>query len=75
MFYRGGSETIVEGQDSNKLSFFEAVNLVKDWGYDGFRLWRKIPRLDEGFIHFIDDAQAEKIANHSLGSNVDGQFG
>src|ERR1044072_7000678 len=57
-FYRGGSETIVQGQNSDKWSFFEPVSLVKDWGYDGFRLWRKIPNVDDIFTHFVDDAQA-----------------
>lgn len=38
MFYKGESETIVEGQDSDKWSFFEVVSLVKDWGYNRFRL-------------------------------------
>lgn len=74
MFYKGESETIVEGQDSDKWSFFEVVSLVKDWGYNRFRLWRKIPGLDEGFIHFIDDVQAGEITNHNLGCNVNGHI-
>lgn len=74
MFYRGGCEIVVEGQYSNKWSFFEAVSLVKDWGYDGFRLWIKIPGLDKRFTHFIDDVQAEEIVNHSLSRNVDGHM-
>src|ERR1043165_1749887 len=57
-YYRGGSETVVEGQDEDKWSFFEAVSLVKDWGYEGFRLWRKIPQTDEGFTNVVDDAGA-----------------
>lgn len=44
--YRGGSETIVEGKESDKWSFFEIVSLVKEWGHNGFRHWRKIPGLD-----------------------------
>ncbi|CAI8590916.1 unnamed protein product [Vicia faba] len=68
---RGGSEIIVKGQDSNKCSFFEAISLVKDWGYEGCGLWSKIPGLDKGFIHFIDDVQAGEISNHNLSSNVD----
>lgn len=30
MFYKGGSEIIVEGQDSDKWCFFEPVSLIKD---------------------------------------------
>ncbi|KAI5440961.1 hypothetical protein KIW84_010436 [Lathyrus oleraceus] len=74
MFYKGGSEIIIEWQDSGKWSFFKAVNLVKDWGYDGFRLCRNILGINEGFIHFIDDVQTEEISNHNLGSNVDGHI-
>lgn len=55
--------------------FFEAINLVKDGGYDGFRLWRKIPGLDEWFMHFIDDVQVKEIVNHNLCSNVNGHIG
>ncbi|XP_058733667.1 uncharacterized protein LOC131605311 [Vicia villosa] len=73
-FYTGGSETIVVGQDSDKWSFFEAVGLVKDKGYDGFRLWRKIPQMDEGFTHVVDDAQVGDIANHCMSCKVDGHI-
>lgn len=55
LFYRGGNKTIVEGKDPNKWSFFEVVSLVKELGYDGFRLLRKISGLDEGFTHLTDD--------------------
>lgn len=56
------------------MEFFEAVSRVKDWGYDGFRFWRNITWLDEEFIHFNDDVQAEEIVNHKFGSNVDGHI-
>lgn len=38
MFYKGGNETIVQGQDHDMWSYFEVVILVRDHGYDGFRL-------------------------------------
>ncbi|KAI5444828.1 hypothetical protein KIW84_013200 [Lathyrus oleraceus] len=71
MFYRGGNETIVERQDPVKWIFFEIINLVKDLGYDGFTLWRKIAGFDEWFMHFIDHVEAEEIANNNLDNNVD----
>ncbi|CAI8615148.1 unnamed protein product [Vicia faba] len=70
MYYRGGSETTVEGQDEDKWSFFEAVSLVKDWGYEGFRLWRKIPQTDEGFTNVVDDAGAVEVAKHCMSCRV-----
>lgn len=70
MFYRGGNDTIVNSQDSNRGSYFEFVSLVRDRGYDGFRLWSKIPGLDEGYFHFVDDKQAEEIVTHCLDNNV-----
>ncbi|XP_058733150.1 uncharacterized protein LOC131604746 [Vicia villosa] len=72
MYYRGGIETIVEGQDEVKWSFFEAVSLVKDWGYEGFRLWRKIPQMDEGFTNVVDDVGAAEIGKHCMSYKVDG---
>ncbi|CAI8592066.1 unnamed protein product [Vicia faba] len=69
-YYRGGSETTVEGQDEDKWSFFEAVSLVKDWGYEGFRLWRKIPQTDEGFTNVVDDAGAVEVAKHYMMTKV-----
>lgn len=69
-----GSEAIVEGKDSNKWSFFEAINLVNVRSYDGFKLWRKIQGLDKGFIQFIDDVQSEKIANHNFSNYVNGHI-
>ncbi|XP_058756954.1 uncharacterized protein LOC131630180 [Vicia villosa] len=74
MYYRGGSDTIVEGQDEDKWSFFEAVSLVRDWGYEGFRLWRKIPQLDEGFMNVVDDAACVEIAKHCMACKVDGHI-
>ncbi|CAK8567611.1 unnamed protein product [Lathyrus sativus] len=56
-FYRG-DDTVVEGQNSDTWSFFEAASLIKDWGYDGFRLWTKFPGIDEGLLHVIDDVLA-----------------
>lgn len=47
------------------------LSLVKDSGYDGFRIFPKIPGLDEWFIHIIDDVHVEDIASHILGNNVD----
>ncbi|CAI8598444.1 unnamed protein product [Vicia faba] len=69
-YYRGGSETTVEGQDEDKWSFFEAVSLVKDGGYEGFRLWRKIPQTDEGFTNVVDDAGAVEVAKHCMSCRV-----
>ncbi|CAI8599234.1 unnamed protein product [Vicia faba] len=69
-YYRGGSETTVEGQDEDKWSFFEAVSLVKDWGYEGFRLWRKIPQMDEGFTNVVDDAGVVEVAKHCMSCRV-----
>ncbi|CAI8596030.1 unnamed protein product [Vicia faba] len=69
-YYRGGSETTVEGQDEDKWSFFEAVSLVKDWGYEGFRLWRKTPQTDEGFTNVVDDAGAVEVAKHCMSCRV-----
>ena len=73
-YYRGGSETTVEGQDEDKWSFFEAVSLVKDWGYEGFRLWRKIPQTDEGFTNVVDDAGAVEVAKHCMSCRVHGDL-
>ncbi|CAI8617151.1 unnamed protein product [Vicia faba] len=69
-YYRGGSETTVDGRDEDKWSFFEAVSLVKDWGYEGFRLWRKIPQTDEGFTNVVDDAGAVEVAKHCMSCRV-----
>ena len=73
-YYRGGSETTVEGQDEDKWSFFEAVSLVKDWGYEGFRLWRKILQTDEGFTNVVDDAGAVEVAKHCMSCRVHGDL-
>ncbi|CAK8565570.1 unnamed protein product [Lathyrus sativus] len=69
-FYKEGSETIVKGQDPDKWSFFEAVSLVKEWGHNGFKLWRKILGFDEGFVHFIDDLQAVENGIEEMLSKV-----
>ncbi|CAI8605785.1 unnamed protein product [Vicia faba] len=73
-YYRGGSETTVECQDEDKWSFFEAVSLVKDWGYEGFRLWRKILQTDEGFTNVVDDAGAVEVAKHCMSCRVHGDL-
>ncbi|CAI8591544.1 unnamed protein product [Vicia faba] len=73
-YYRGGSETTVECQDEDTWSFFEAVSLVKDWGYEGFRLWRKIPQTDEGFTNVVDDAGAVEVAKHCMSCRVHGDL-
>ena len=70
----GGNDTIVEGQDSDTWSFFQAVNLVKDWGYDGFRLWTKLPGIDEGYLQVNDDVLAEAIAKHNIVNKVEGHI-
>lgn len=71
MFYKGRNETIVKGQDCDWWSYFEVVSLVRDLGYEGFRLWRKFSRFDEWYFHFIYDLQAEEIAKYNLANNVD----
>lgn len=74
MFQRGGNETIVNGQDSKRWSYFEIVSLVRDWGYEEFRLWRKVSGHDEGYFHFVNDKQDEEISTHCLANNVDDQI-
>lgn len=74
MYYIGGNETVVQGQDPDMRSYFETVILVKDWGYVGFRMWRKISGVDEGYFHFIDDKEALEISTHCLANNMDGHI-
>lgn len=76
MSYLRGVETNVEGHDSGKLSYFEALNLVKYWIYDNceFRVWREIERIDECFFHMNDGANVEEITNICIVNKVDGKF-
>lgn len=74
MFYKGGSETIVECQDSNRWSYLEAIRLVRDWVYEGLKQWRKIPGLEKGNFHFIDHLQDEEIVKDNLTNNIDGHI-
>lgn len=73
ILYRGGVETLVSRQDSDKWLYFEALSLVKEWGYDGsgVRLWRKIEGIDEGLFHMNDDFDVPKVENHSISNNID----
>lgn len=71
MFYMGGNKIIVHGQDPDRWIYFEVVSLVKYLGYDGFRLWKKIPGVSEGYFNFTNDKDAKEIATQCLPNNVD----
>lgn len=72
-FYRGRSETIVSGQDSDTWSYYEVMILVLEYGYDdrGIQIWRKIEGIDEGFFHLTEDIHVTDIVNYSILHNVD----
>lgn len=57
-------------------SYFEALNLVKEWGYDGrgVRIWRKIDGIDQGFFHIFGDSYVVEVANYGISNNIDGNI-
>ncbi|XP_058783363.1 uncharacterized protein LOC131658044 [Vicia villosa] len=76
VFYRGGDVLTVHGQDSDTWSFYEAMSLVLQLGFDGgrIRMWRKIEGIDENFFHLTDDLHVTEIAKHCILHNVEGHI-
>lgn len=64
----------MEGREIDTWSSYEAVSLVKDWRYDGFRLWTKPSWIDEGFLHVFNDVQVIAVAKHNIDNKVDGHI-
>lgn len=76
LFYRGGVETLITGQDFDLWSYFEAVGLVEGWKYakSSFRLWRKIEGVDDTFKHILFDDDIKDVGLHAVSTKLDGQI-
>jgi len=69
-------ETVISGQDSDTWSYFEVIDLVKEWKYDksSFRLWRKIEGVDEGFKHVLLDGDIKAVGIEAMKTGMDGHM-
>ncbi|XP_058756990.1 uncharacterized protein LOC131630222 [Vicia villosa] len=76
VFYRGGDVSTLHGQDPDTWSFYEAMNVVLQLGFDGgrIRMWRKIEGIDENFFHLTDDLHVTEITKHCIQHNVEGHI-
>ena len=69
--YRGGTNGIINGQDPDKWSYFEAVGILReDFGYAGVvKLWWKGILDGDEFKELTNDAQATDMVAYAEANN------
>jgi hypothetical protein len=57
VFYKGGDQTIVNGQKLDEWSMSHVINLVNQRRYEenGFRIWRKFVGYANNYFELIRD--------------------
>ncbi|GAU34421.1 hypothetical protein TSUD_393740 [Trifolium subterraneum] len=74
-FYRGGKQTVVDGEDMDNFTKSRVNSLIMGWGYeqDNFKVWSRYFNEDEGFWQVNRDDDFYEVACGILGGPGDGQ--
>ncbi|KAK7348455.1 hypothetical protein VNO80_23013 [Phaseolus coccineus] len=74
LHYEIGEKHVFHGLDSYTWSYFEAIEIMKEFKYDSeVRLWWKLKtgRMDTHLRQFIDDKDVMELVNYAENRNED----